>query len=297
MTMHESTTLALGAGDLLSGDSIAKAGLAMVLLIVFAESGLLVGFFLPGDSMLFTLGMLISRDEVSTSLPLAVILIAVAAVAGDQVGYLFGRKVGPALFARPNSRFFKQEYVEQANEFFAKNGPRSIVLARFVPVVRTFTPIIAGVSRMNYRVFSLYNIVGAVVWGCGVTLLGYFLGSIDFVHNNIEAMLVLVVLVSVAPIAIEYLRKRRHRRSGSGPAGTQQPPVDQELGGRSATGGDGTLPEHNVERHTADGSDGFGGPGSMVDYEQAGADPSATMQLRRSGGRHSSDPRRQTARD
>lgn len=215
-----SSTLALGPSAI-SADSLIKAGLAVVLLIVFAESGLLIGFFLPGDSLLFTMGMLIARDEVSTPLPVAMILIGLAAVAGDQAGYLIGRKAGPALFRRPDSRLFKQEYVEQAEAFFAKNGPRSIVLARFVPIVRTFTPVIAGASRMNYRIFTIYNIIGGLLWGCGVTLLGFYLGKIDFIRNNIEAMLVLVVLVSVVPIIIEYLRSRRKRARGiAGSAGS-----------------------------------------------------------------------------
>lgn len=205
-----SNTLALGPG-FLSADSLVKAGLAVMLLIVFAESGLLVGFFLPGDSLLFTLGLLISRNEVSTPLWLACALIAVAAVAGDQVGYLFGRKAGPALFRRPDSRLFRQEYVHQAHEFFEKHGPRSIVLARFVPVVRTFTPVLAGVSAMSYRTFVVYNVIGGVLWGSGVTTLGYFLGRIDVIRNNVEAILILIVLISIIPIVIEALRARRRK--------------------------------------------------------------------------------------
>jgi len=206
------TTLAasnLALPAFLNADTLAKAGLAVMLIIVFAESGLLIGFFLPGDSVLFTYGMLIARGEVATPIWIACLLIGVAAFAGDQAGYLFGRKVGPSLFRRPNSRVFKQENVEKAHAFFEKYGPRSIVMARFVPVIRTFTPIIAGVSRMNYRTFVLYNLIGAVIWGCGVTTLGYFLGQIGFIRNNIEAILVLIVLISVAPIAFEVLRARR----------------------------------------------------------------------------------------
>jgi membrane-associated protein len=212
-----SNALALGP-DILSADTIAKAGLAVVLLIVFAECGLMVGFFLPGDSLLFTVGLLISRDEVSTPLWLACILIGFAAVAGDQTGYLIGRKVGPTLFRRPDSRLFKQENVDKAHQFFEKYGPRSIILARFVPVVRTFTPVIVGVSRMKYRVYLTYDMVGGLLWGCGVTVLGYYLGKIKLVRDNVEAMLVLIVLVSVVPIAVEVYRGRRHKAdSGSLP--------------------------------------------------------------------------------
>ncbi|KPM52901.1 hypothetical protein CcI49_24740 [Frankia sp. CcI49] len=224
MTTFASNTLALGP-DAISADSLAKAGLVMVLLIVFAESGLLVGFFLPGDSMLFTLGLLISRDEVSTPLWLACALIAVAAIAGDQVGYLFGRKVGPALFRRQDSRLFKQEYVDQAQEFFEKHGPRSIVLARFVPIVRTFTPVIAGVGRMHYRTFVTFNVIGGLLWGCGVTVLGYYLGKIAFVRDNVEAMLILLVLVSVLPIGVEYLRARRRKAATAATGSTGGQPT------------------------------------------------------------------------
>ncbi|MCK9904477.1 hypothetical protein CC117_20385 [Parafrankia colletiae] len=214
MTGYASNALALGP-DIIGADSLAKAGLVVVMLIVFAESGLLVGFFLPGDSLLFTLGLLISRKEVSAPLWLACLLVAFAAVVGDQVGYLFGRKAGPALFRRPDSRLFRQKRVDQAHGFFEKYGPRSIVLARFVPVVRTFTPVIAGVSAMEYRIFATYNIVGGVLWGCGVTILGFFLGKIDFVRQNLEVMLVLVVLISALPIMVELLRTRRRKASAS----------------------------------------------------------------------------------
>ncbi|MBX6387444.1 MAG: VTT domain-containing protein [Frankia sp.] len=199
------------------------------MLIVFAESGLLIGFFLPGDSLLFTFGLFIAMDKVSYPLWLAAVLVGVAAVAGDQVGYLFGRKVGPALFRRPDSRFFKQENVEKAHAFFEKHGPRSIVLARFVPVVRTFTPIIAGVSRMDYRTFVTFNIIGGVLWGSGITTLGYYLGRIEFVHKNIEVIAILIVLISVLPIGLEVLRSRAAaRRSAARAASSPYPPADSE---------------------------------------------------------------------
>ncbi|WP_156726326.1 DedA family protein [Streptomyces apocyni] len=202
------TTLALGPGWLDPDFLINEFGLIGVLAIVFAESGLLIGFFLPGDSLLFTTGLLVTTDVLDEPLWLVCTLVALAAILGDQVGYLFGRKVGPSLFNRPDSRFFKQENVQKAHEFFEKHGPKSLVLARFVPIVRTFTPIIAGVSRMNYRSFIVFNIVGAILWGVGVTALGAALGGIDFVHENIEAILIAIVLLSVLPMVIEYLRAR-----------------------------------------------------------------------------------------
>ncbi|WP_406044499.1 VTT domain-containing protein [Micromonospora sp. NBC_00898] len=210
-----STSLALpaaGPGFLDPEWLISTFGLIGILAIVFAESGLLVGFFFPGDSLLFTAGLLVADGRyLQQPLWLVCLLVAVAAIAGDQVGYLFGKRVGPSLFRRPNSRLFKQENVQRANDFFARYGARSIVLARFVPVVRTFTPIIAGVSRMRYRTFLIYNVLGGALWGIGVTVLGYFLGQIAFVKSNIE----FIVLVSVLPIGIQLLRSR-HRRAGTG---------------------------------------------------------------------------------
>jgi len=212
------TTLALGPSWLDPEVLISTFGLIGILVIVFAESGLLIGFFLPGDSLLFTAGLLTADGKYITyPLWLVCLLITIAAIAGDQVGYAFGRKVGPALFRRPNSRLFKQENVLKAHDFFEKYGARSIVLARFVPIVRTFTPIVAGVSRMNYRTFVIYNVIGGVLWGTGVTVLGYFLGQIPFVKANIEMILIGIVLVSVVPIAVELLRAWLAARRGTTP--------------------------------------------------------------------------------
>jgi membrane-associated protein len=193
---------------------ISTFGLIGILAIVFAESGLLIGFFLPGDSLLFTTGLLVaSGTYLDQPLWLVCLLVSIAAIAGDQTGYLFGRRVGPALFRRPDARLFKQSNLTKAQEFFDKYGARSIVLARFVPIVRTFTPIVAGASRMHYRTFVLYNVIGGVLWSCGVTILGYFLGQIAFVRDNIELILVGIVVVSVVPIAVELLRARARSRA------------------------------------------------------------------------------------
>ena len=201
--------LALGPSFLDPHWLISTFGLIGILVLVFAESGLLIGFFLPGDSLLFTTGLLIAGGTLHLPLWLMCLLISIAAVLGDQFGYYFGRRFGPALFRRPDSRLFKQENLTRAAEFFAKYGARSIVLARFVPIVRTFTPIVAGASRMRYRKFLIYNVVGGVSWSCGVTILGYFLGQIAFVRDNIEFILIGIVLVSVIPVAVELLRSRR----------------------------------------------------------------------------------------
>jgi membrane-associated protein len=200
------------------------AALPVVTAIVFAESGLLFGFFLPGDSLLFFTGFLTSSaaqdeapfNEFAThlpALPVVLVCLAAAAIIGDQVGYVFGRKVGPALFNRPNSRLFKQENVGKAHVFFEKHGAKSIVLARFVPIVRTFTPIVAGIGEMRYRTFVTYNVIGGLLWAVGVTLLGHFLGEIEFIRENIELAIVAVVLVSLLPLVIELIRGRRARHA------------------------------------------------------------------------------------
>ena len=199
------------------------AALPVVTAIIFAESGLLFGFFLPGDSLLFFTGFLTSSaakseapfDEFAAhlpGLPVVLVCLALAAIIGDQVGYIFGRKAGSALFTRPNSRLFKQDNVAKAHAFFEKHGPKSIVLARFVPIVRTFTPIVAGIGVMRYRTFVTYNVLGGLLWAVGVTTLGHFLGEIEFVRDNIELAIVAVVAVSVTPIAIELYRSRRAAR-------------------------------------------------------------------------------------
>ncbi|WP_371669957.1 VTT domain-containing protein [Streptomyces sp. NBC_00289] len=223
------TTLALGPSWLDPNTLLDNFGIWGLLLIVFAESGLLIGFFLPGDSLLFTCGLLITSKQLDFPLWAAIGLICVAAILGDQAGYMFGKKVGPSLFNRPDSRLFKQENVVKAHEFFEKYGPKSLVLARFVPIVRTFTPIIAGVSGMKYRSFLTFNVIGGVLWGAGVTLLGSWLGKIDFVNKNIEAILILIVLVSVVPIAIEFLRARsKNRKNPPQAAPAQQPEWQQQ---------------------------------------------------------------------
>jgi membrane-associated protein len=189
---------------------ITTVGLIGILAIVFAESGLLIGFFLPGDSLLFTTGLLVAGGVLlHQPLWLVCLLVSIAAVAGDQFGYLFGRRFGPALFQRPDSRLFKQENLVRAGSFFDRHGARAIVLARFVPIVRTFTPIVAGAGRMHYRTFLIFNVVGGVLWGCGVTSLGYFLGQVAFVRSHIELILIGIVVVSLIPVAVELLRTRQ----------------------------------------------------------------------------------------
>jgi len=192
---------------------IESFGLLGIAFIVFAESGLLIGFFLPGDSLLFTAGAIAAGvfNTLSVHLNLAILLpaVAIAAIAGDQVGYLFGKRVGTTLAARDDSRFFRQEHLTRAQDFFDRHGPKALVMARFVPVVRTFTPVVAGAGEMHYKRFVSYNVMGGLLWSVGVTLLGYFFGQVSFIRNNIEVALIGIVVVSVMPVLVEVLRHRR----------------------------------------------------------------------------------------
>jgi membrane-associated protein len=182
-------------------------GTAGLFAIVFAESGILAGFFLPGDSLLFTAGLLASKGILN--LPVVLVGCFLAAVAGDQVGYLFGRRVGPALFRRPNSRLFHQRNLERAHAYFDQYGPKTVVMARFLPVVRTFAPVLAGVARMEYRVFVTYNLVGGLLWSVGVTMLGYVLGSsIPDIDRYLLPAVLVIVAVSFVPVIREVLKMR-----------------------------------------------------------------------------------------
>jgi membrane-associated protein len=190
-------------------DSLSPYGEIGLILIVFAETGLLIGFFLPGDSLLFTAGLLAGQDK----LDLAAILAGsfVAAFLGSEVGYLIGKHFGPRFFSKPDSRLFKQEYVHRTKAFFERHGPKTIVIARFVPIVRTFTPVMAGVGEMDRRTYTLYNLVGALLWAVGVTLLGYVLG--DAIGEDIDTYLLpiiaVIVLVSLIPPFLEWRRAKR----------------------------------------------------------------------------------------
>lgn len=179
--------------------------------IIFAECGLLIGFFLPGDSLLFVLGLFIASGAISVNIGLACVILFIAAFAGNLTGYWIGHKSGPRLFNKPDSKLFRKEYVDKTQSFFDRYGNRAIVQARFIPIVRTFITAIAGVARMDFRNFAIYSGVGALLWAVGVTLLGYFLGNIPFVNDNIEIILILIVVVSIVPMIIEWLRHRRNR--------------------------------------------------------------------------------------
>ncbi len=176
--------------------------------IIFAESGLFFGFFLPGDSLLFTAGFLASQGYLN--IWILAPLLFIAAVAGDSVGYAFGYRVGPALFSREDSRFFKKEYLVRTEHFFEKYGSRAIIIARFIPIVRTFTPILAGVGKMRYATFLSFNIIGAGLWTLGLTCLGYFLGSvIPGIDQYLLPIILAIIIVSVLPPFYEYWKSRR----------------------------------------------------------------------------------------
>lgn len=186
-------------------------GYAGLALIVFAESGLLVGFFLPGDTLLITAGMLASQGHLN--IVLTILVIVIAAIVGDSVGYFIGSKLGPKLFTRPDSRWFSQKNLQEAHVFFEKYGAQSIIFARFVPIVRTFIPTVAGTSQLSYKKFLTYNVVGGVLWGLTVTLLGYTLGHI--IPNMDQYILPTVILVSIISFIPAVLHLRKRKRSST----------------------------------------------------------------------------------
>jgi membrane-associated protein len=189
--------------------------------IIFIETGLLVGFFLPGDSLLFATGLMISTGAVGwpagdqvvpVPIWIACAAITTSAWLGDQTGYWIGRKAGPSIFNKTESKFFSQKNVSATNAFFEKYGAKAIILAHFVPVMRTFVPVAAGIGQMNYRKFLKFNIIGVVVWGTGITSLGYFLGQIPFVARNIEYVTLAFLVLTTVPIVVEILRTRKQRK-------------------------------------------------------------------------------------
>ncbi|GAA1147729.1 VTT domain-containing protein [Kribbella jejuensis] len=188
------------------------------LLVVFIECGLLFPI-LPGDSLLFAVGLFIAEGTIHVPLWLACVLLTVAAFAGNVSGYYIGRFLGTSLFKNPDARILKPKYIEQTHEFFERYGPRALVLARFVPIVRTFITIVAGAGRMDPKRFFVWTAIGAVIWAPGITLLGHALGNVEFIHKNLEAALVVLVLISLIPMVVEYfLARRRNRNAGNGDA-------------------------------------------------------------------------------
>lgn len=187
---------------------IKTLGLLGVVTIVFVESGLFFGFFLPGDSLLFTAGFLASQDLISIWWLL--ILCFIAAVAGDSVGYWFGRKTGPMIFNKEESLFFQKKHIERADAFYKKYGKKTIVIARFIPVVRTFAPIVAGVARMDYKTFLSYNLIGGFVWTWGMLGLGFLLGNaIPNAEKYLTPIILAIIVISFIPAVWEFLKHKK----------------------------------------------------------------------------------------
>ncbi len=183
--------------------------LIVVCLMVFAETGLLAGFFLPGDSLLFVNGLFLASGFYPVPLWVACLAISTSAFLGDQTGYWIGRKLGPAVFNRPDSKFFSIKNVQRAHDFFEHYGAKAIIIAHFVPIMRTFVPVAAGVGEMPFAKFLRYNVVGVIGWGTGVTLLGYFLGGVPFVRDHVSYVTIAFIVLSFIPIALELLRARK----------------------------------------------------------------------------------------
>jgi membrane-associated protein len=182
-------------------------GYGLLTFIVFAETGLLVGLFLPGDSLLFTVGVVCGAGDLDI-VTISALLVA-ASIAGDQSGYFLGRRTGPAIFSRPDSRIFKQEYVTRTQAFYAKHGGKTLIYAKFAPIVRTFAPFMAGVGRMPYRRFVSFNIFGGLGWVLSMTLAGYYLGEVPLIRKNFEKVVLGIVVVSLLPLIIQYWQSRR----------------------------------------------------------------------------------------
>lgn len=194
---------------------VKTAGYVGMFFIIFAESGLLIGFFLPGDSLLFTAGFLASQSFIHI-IPL-VILTFTAAILGDNFGYAFGKKVGVKLFTRDDSIIFHKDHLQRAEDFYEKYGGKTIVLARFLPIIRTFAPIVAGAGQMNYRQFFFYNLIGGLIWGLGMPLLGYFLGStIPNIDRYLVPIVLFIIFASIVPPAWHFLKEKHHRQQVRG---------------------------------------------------------------------------------
>jgi membrane-associated protein len=204
----------------------ASAVLPTILVIVFVETGLLFPL-LPGESLLFTGGLLAAHGTLD--IWVLAPAVAVVAILGDQTGYFIGRRIGPALFKKEDSRFFKKHYVSDSHAFFEKYGPWAIILARFMPFIRTFTPVIAGVSYMRYPVFLGFDIVGGTLWGGGVTIAGYFLGNVPFVHQNLEKIILVILFVSMLPAFIATGRAYRARRRDIRSADLSSPVLNETV--------------------------------------------------------------------
>jgi membrane-associated protein len=186
-------------------------GYALLFAIVFSETGLLVGFFLPGDSLMFLVGAVAGAGNLN--LFVVNLVLMAAAILGDSFGYALGRRTGPAIFDRPDSRWFRREHLARTHAFYEKYGGKTIVYARFVPIVRTFAPFVAGVGKMNYGRFVSFNVFGGIGWVFGMTMLGFLLGGVPIVKQHLEKVILLIILISVAPVVVEGLKAYRKQKA------------------------------------------------------------------------------------
>ena len=182
-------------------------GYALLFGIVFAETGLLVGFLLPGDSLLFTVGVVAGAGHLD--IVTIIILLTVAAIVGDGAGYYLGRSAGPLVFSKPDSRWFKKEHLQRTREFYEKHGGKTIIYARFIPIIRTFAPFVAGVANMSYSRFLSFNVFGGIGWVVLLTMMGYYLGDFEIVRKNFEKVILGIILISVAPVVVEFFKSRK----------------------------------------------------------------------------------------
>lgn len=216
---HPLAAQVVAAPKLLQPDYLVNTfGLLGILAIIFAECGLLIGFFLPGDTLLFSAGLLVSTKDFNLPLWALLVCVPIAAITGNLLGYWIGYQAGPLVFNKPDSALFKQEHVTRAHTFFERYGPVAVVLARFVPIVRTFITVLAGAGRMRFSTYAFYTLVGGALWGASVPLLGFYLGKIAFIRNHVEVILVgavvVVVFFALLPIAYEVWRRRRAKATG-----------------------------------------------------------------------------------
>lgn len=217
--------------------ALGTAAVALLVAVVFLESGVLLGFFLPGDSLLVTGGLLVASGSIRLPIWLVVTVVVAAAVLGDQLGYTAGRRLGPRVFSRRNSRFLSPHHVDRAQRFFARFGPRAVVLSRFVPVVRTLTPFLAGMSAMHRRTFTLANGAGGLLWATGAILAGYFLGGVPLIGSHVELVVVAIAVITIAPVVVSIAVRRLRRGTGSAqpsPSRAPQPGALSTPGPRAA---------------------------------------------------------------
>lgn len=206
--------------ELTNPESIIKVGgLTLLLVVVFAETGLLIGFFLPGDSLLFISGLLCGTrpDLIGVNIFVLIILLILAATIGNMTGYWFGKRVGPALFKRKDSFIFKKRYIEVTSSFYERHGGKALILGRFLPIIRTFAPILAGVIGIDFKKFMLYNIIGATLWVGSLTTLGFFLGEVKWVNENLGLIVIGLIIITLIPVINTVRKERKHLKNEKKP--------------------------------------------------------------------------------